>query len=52
MYFDNLFPNQITQFAKELDAILKENGFEELNWHPDSAGGSGHDKDLWDSIKR
>jgi hypothetical protein len=53
VYFDNNFPKPITQFAKELDAILAKAGLEKAVWQPVPQHEiRQHEKELWNSIKR
>lgn len=53
IYFNNRFPKQITQFAKQLDGILAAAGRDRLAWQavPEDESRK-HERELWDSIKR
>lgn len=53
VYFNNSFPREITEFAKQLDGILANAGLERAVWKPVPTGEARpHEREIWDSIER
>ena len=50
IYFNNNFPQPITRFAEQLDAILSTGGLSEAAWEriPDGE----YDKDVWARLRQ
>jgi hypothetical protein len=53
VYCDNRFPEQVRQFAADLDALLARHGLGMAAWcRVDYGGLPPHEQELWDSIRR